>query len=326
MEDSTALNFFKPLNKALNNAQSWNETFDIDGQGPCGQDFHIFIHTLNVVHIHTAQIQLIQNLLNSFVWKGHAKVHQMVACALVSDGGFNMLHVKNVVHGLRVKWYLGLCTDIGFSWSQFIWPDLTALIPYQLLQGLWSVSKQILSQLPPFYAGVICSYAYVNDLYYKNYDTSELLHNLWCGVLFLYIDPDWVKADLFTVANLPLANGKIDVMAIKQSLLLVGCSCSLYLKCCAFQKGFGSLLGLEVNGTFLPNQHLPLMMKQLLRDNSTCILLMTNWCTYFHLVPLEVPELERIFHRMLVVCKILKFREINFKILSHILANPKIIT
>ncbi len=172
---------------------------------------------------------------------------------------------------------------------------------------------------------MVCSFALVNDLYYKNHDTSELPHNLWCGALFSYIDQDWIKANLFTVADLLLENSKIDVIAVKQKLLEVGCLCSPYLKCCAFQCGFSSLLGSEVEGMFLPNQQLPLVMMKLLCDNSTCMLLLTNWCTYFHLVPFEVPELERIFRKMLVVCKITKFREINFKILSCILATPKII-
>ena len=70
-------------------------------------------------------------------------------CTLLTDGRLNMMHVKNVVHGLRVKWFQQLCADCGSSWSKFIWPILTALIPPELLQGLRSVSEKILNLLPP---------------------------------------------------------------------------------------------------------------------------------------------------------------------------------
>ena len=93
----------------------------------------LFIHVLNLVCIHTKQIQLIQQLLNDCLWRGHLKVQQTVMCAPLEDGGLNMIHIKNVVHGLRVKWFQWLCADCGSSWSKFVWDDLTALIPHQLL-------------------------------------------------------------------------------------------------------------------------------------------------------------------------------------------------
>ena len=30
---------------------------------------------------------------------------QVMACAPVADGGLNMVHIKNLVHGLDVKWF-----------------------------------------------------------------------------------------------------------------------------------------------------------------------------------------------------------------------------
>ena len=69
-----------------------------------------------------------------------------------------MVHVKNQVHCLRVKWFHCLCADVGSSWSWFIWPVLTEIIPVNLLTGLCRVSERILSQLPLFYAQIVCSY------------------------------------------------------------------------------------------------------------------------------------------------------------------------
>ena len=56
------------------------------------------------------------------------------------------------------------------------------------------------------------------------------------------------------------------------------------------------------------------------------MLTLTRWCTYLHVLPYEDFQLQAIFHHMLVACKITKFHEINFKILSRILVTPKILS
>ncbi len=101
-------------------------------------------------------------------------MRQAVAYAPVEEGGLNMMHVKNLVYGLCVKWFHRICADCGSSWSKFIWSDLTTLILHPLLQGLWSVSEGILKQLPPFYASVVQSYAHDNNLYYNSIDAHNL--------------------------------------------------------------------------------------------------------------------------------------------------------
>ncbi len=40
-------------------------------------------------------------------------------------GGLKMIHVRNVVHTLHVKWMNRLTMDRGFTWSRMIWPQLT---------------------------------------------------------------------------------------------------------------------------------------------------------------------------------------------------------
>ncbi len=89
----------------------------------------LFIHILNSVHIQTEQLQLIQYLVNGFIWRGCSRVKQSVTCATVADGGLNMIHIKNLVHGLHLKWFQRMCADAGSSWSRFIWPEIETLIP-----------------------------------------------------------------------------------------------------------------------------------------------------------------------------------------------------
>ncbi len=66
-------------------------------------------------------------------------------------------------------------------------------------------------------------------------------------------------------------------------------------------------------------------MKQTLQAEVTGPLSLDNWCKVLQIVPLEVPEAKQIFQHILVSCKITKFYEVNFKILSRILAIPKVV-
>ena len=102
----------------------------------------------------------------------------------LEDGGLNMIHVKNTVHALRVKWMHCLCRDAGSLWSRFAWPEMSAVIPEQLWTGLCSVAEGLIAHLDPFYAHMLRSFAMTNNLMYENFDTSDLPQNLWGGTLF----------------------------------------------------------------------------------------------------------------------------------------------
>ncbi len=68
--DLSAKNFEKPLKNARNNLQSWNKRhLIIPARVVIAKTFiaSLFIHVLNTVHIHTQQLQIIQNLLNDFL-------------------------------------------------------------------------------------------------------------------------------------------------------------------------------------------------------------------------------------------------------------------
>ncbi len=75
-----------------------------------------------------------------------------------SQGGLKMLHVKNVLHVLCVKWMKHLFTDLGLSWSRFIWPEIITIYPLELHGRMRQVLESDLCVLPNFYAGMIHSY------------------------------------------------------------------------------------------------------------------------------------------------------------------------
>ncbi len=68
-----------------------------------------------------------------------------------------------------------------------------------------------------------------------------------------------------------------------------------------------------------------MQLKELLLQSLSSMLSLTNWEIYFELIPMSLPTMQVIFRRMLQACKYTKFREINFKILAHILLTPKIL-
>ncbi len=127
------------------------------------------------------------------------------------------------------------------------------------------------------------------------------------------------------VSDLPSIQGKIDVIAVKQSLMDSGYRQSPYLKCCAFQSVLGKFLGTDAPGIFVPDERISQVMKKLLQKDLLVMLSLENWCSWLEIMPLEVLECECVFHRMLVSCKITKFKEVNYKILSQILVTPKVL-
>lgn len=53
---------------------------------------------------------------------------------------------------------------------------------------------------------------------------------------------------------------------------------------------------------------------------------LNNWTNKLQILPLEQDEIKKVFHHMLIHCKVTKFWEINFKILSHILVTPVVLS
>ena len=157
-------------------------------------------------------------------------------------------------------------------------------------------------------------------------DTSQLQHNLWFGCVYNSINWDWCQAGYFMIGQLPNADGRIDLAELTSQLKKANYSGSPYLKACAFQQTLGSFLVHRIPGSFVFHDQLLLCCKHLLQQVTTTPLSLDNWCARSNILPLVVPEAEKVFQKMLLFCKITKFREINFKILSSILVMPKVIS
>ena len=164
--------------------------------------FSIFVHLLNCVFLTNTQIEVIQKLLLDFLWKGKARLKMTTIMPPPSQGGLKMLHVKNVLHVLHVKWMKCLSTDLGLSWSRFIWPEIVTIYPPELYGGMRQVLESDLCVLPNFYAGVILSYCWVNDLFYKNNKNLSLSHNVWATWKAPEVNKRWVSVGLCTLNDL----------------------------------------------------------------------------------------------------------------------------
>ncbi len=90
-----------------------------------------------------------------FLWKGRGKIKLSTMISPLENGGLKILHIKNVVHNLRVKWMARLSLDRGFTWLRMIWLKIIAKIPSILLQGLRHVPELCLQEMDPFYAQIL---------------------------------------------------------------------------------------------------------------------------------------------------------------------------
>ena len=128
--------------------------------------FSTFIHICNCVYLITDQLQLLQSILNQFIWQGRNKICPTVMYAPVDQRGLNMINVKNVVHVLWVKWMDRLCKDAGSSWPRFAWEHLTNILAPRMIVGLTGIDENTLESLPKFYRAVVHSYCHAMSLFY----------------------------------------------------------------------------------------------------------------------------------------------------------------
>ncbi len=236
-------------------------------------------------------------------------------------GGLKMLHVKNVVHCLRIKWMKPLTQDAGLTWSHFVWLELIHMIPCDLLQGLQSCPESVLSRMDDFYTNILRSYTFVNDLFYKNNKMLSLPINLWGQPKSPGINMAFCASGFFTVADLLLqSNGKmIDYRAIQNKLNKNKPHTSSFLVCYKLQTLFAGALSSITHRSGLVREELIQQSKSLLCELSSVMLSLTKWELYFHLMPKSKVSVQMVFQRMLLSCKYSKFCEVNFKILARIL-------
>ena len=165
-----------------------------------------------------------------------------------------------------------ICKDAGSSWSRFIWPQISEVIPEQLWTGLWSMTEKNLAALDPFYVAIIQLYALTNNLMYENFDTTGLPQNLWGGALFSQMPQNWLRAGFYTAFDLPVLSRRIDVNEVKSRLAPFGDHPDMFLKCCTFQRYFSGCLDSTVPGTFILCNDLLTRSKSLLQAQSSSVL------------------------------------------------------
>ncbi len=232
-----------------------------------------------------------------------------------------MINVKAILNVLWVKRMHHLTQDMGLTQSCFIWKDLADKVPLSLTQGLCTLPESSYIGLDTFYAKMLCSYVDLNNLFYeenkqnKNKSHLDLPINLWGHPNSKKIYCIMTDSGFCVVADLPIANGKIDVVEVQCKVCEHSLSRSIYLACYALKTAFGSSLGNTIMGSHLVHPSLVEQVKELSQNSHSSMLLLTKWEHYFHVMPLSKGEKQVIFHKILKECKITKFREVNFKIL-----------
>lgn len=217
-----------------------------------------------------------------------------------------------------------LLQDSGATWSMFAWPFITSIILSRMLPGLTGISENDLEPILPFYHMILRSYCVVNNLFYMNNDTLPLPRNLFSVNGDTKLLRNWINSGLLLASDLPLSGKKIDVAAVQRTI--GNQHAQVYIKCCSLQQKIGCYLPCLEVPTCVIHPVLLLQMKQLLHTNCSQALSLTYWETKLNILPMEPNEWKKIFSQMLKKCKVTKFWDINFKILSRILATPVVLS
>ena len=246
--------------------------------------FSLFTHILNTMYITNNQLEIIQKILNEFLWRGWNKIKPSVIMSPEIHGGLNMIHVKNAVHCLWVKWMNHMCHDVSSSWSQYIWWKIEDIIPFDLIGSVHAINENLLQGLPPFYASMLRSYAMVNNLFYEQNQELELPYNLWYSTVFPFLDKKWCLAGVNNVLDLPITNNQISIGDVTH---MVGQAPNVYLRCCTLQGTLMKYRCFLVVGTNLPHPSLLLQMKSLLKKQYSCMLTLARWEEFLGILPMK---------------------------------------
>ena len=168
---------------------------------------------------------------------------------------------------------------------------------------------------------MIQSYAYVNNLFYEQNKQLQLPHNIWFSRIFQFRDSRWCLAGVNMLVDVLLTYGRIDLDVM---FAHVGHTPNLYLHCCTIQGTMMKYHPLALLGTHVPNDLLLTQMKKILQLHSGVMLSLTRWEASLSVIPMSGRETKKVFQRMLG--KITKLWEINYKILSKILATPVVVS
>ena len=201
--------------------------------------FSQIIHVINAMHISTKTVDFLQKFANDFLWHGQNKVNTETTQNPLRLGGLNHINVKYFLHNLRMKWMIRLWCDAGTSWSTFAWMHVVDVILGIAWAGMIACSEALLQEIPPFYANVMHSFAYVNSL---NLET-DMQWNIWVTKQYPKLNHCMLNLDYVEVVDLPTLAGVLDYKTIQMRAQHTGYEENLFLLCSALQCIYADQLG-----------------------------------------------------------------------------------
>ena len=158
-----------------------------------------------------------------------------------------------------------------------MWPKILAIIPWDLISRVCSIRECDLAGLMPFYAAMLHSYVFVNNLFYEANPALLLPQNIWFTKLFPFVDRKWYLVSVNSILDIPLDGaGKVDLTAL--SLLLDQKPCQVYFCCCQLQKCFAKKFRFALQGGHHMHEAMLLQCKTLLQMAHSQMLSLSNWC------------------------------------------------
>ena len=126
-----------------------------------------------------------------------------------------------------------------------------------------NIPESCLVGLDPFYAKILHSYAEWNKKNKNNKSYLDLPINLWCHPESKKINHVLSDSGFYVVADLPLANGKIDFELVQHKVFENSHKHNIYLVCYGLQTVFLKDFGNNIPGSHLVHPSLLEQAKEL---------------------------------------------------------------
>ncbi len=126
-------------------------------------------------------------------------------------GGLKHIHIKHIMHKIRVKWMIYLWDDQGKTWSLWIWPGIQVVILVKVLPGMTYCAEHLLKGILPFYRAVLRSYAYINHLDIR----PNKPRNIWATELTPGINRNLVSMGIVQIGDILVQTNFVDLQVVK---------------------------------------------------------------------------------------------------------------
>ncbi len=184
------------------------------------------------------------------------------------------------------------------------------------IPGLTMCKEPLLGGVPSFYAVILRSFAYVNRLNVSANTGQQW--NIWGTEAYPGMTASMIAYGFVEIADLLIEIGLLNHRKIQCTLQQCGFKENVFLLCVALQNKFRLSLGCIPSKKQFP-VHLGEGSKKLLQVEHNRMINYTVWELALG-THLKLIDVWRSYKFMLKKCKILKFFEVNFKILHQILA------